>query len=124
MKIRNVNLDPWELISIDITIEHHTITKMVSLIICNESEYFYLYDEFEKIKDVSIMPAYIKDDWVNYNKKDLNIAVLNKHIQTSEKSLREQIEATPFKDDKEREMEETVQTLKALRRDLIIKGVI
>ena len=117
MMERRINLSPWEEISITTEIEHHTLIQNATIIIENNGGYFYIKDDIEKIKDVSNMPTYIKEDWVNYNKKDLSISVLNSHISELQyKSL------GTFNVNKE--PEETIPLLKSLRRDLIIKGII
>ena len=122
---RNINLSPWEEVSIITNFEHHTIIEKASIIIINTNDdYFYVHDDIEKIRDVSLMPPYIKEDWINYNKKDLDMITLNFHIKEYEDKLRKSIDNNPVKSDKEKELEETIQVLKSLRRELIIKGII
>lgn len=121
---RKINLDPWSKISITTETEHHTLLEIATIVIENGGDYYFIKDDVEKIKDVSLMPIYIKEDWINYNKKELNIITLNLHIKEFEQRLKNSIESSPIKDDREREIEETLNTLKLLRRDLIIKGII
>lgn len=46
-----------------------------------DGEYYYLLDSSDKIKDVSKMPNYIKEDYYNYNTKILTIDFFNKIIK-------------------------------------------
>jgi hypothetical protein len=123
---RNINLFPWENVSITTNYEHHTLIEKASIIINNGDDYFYLHDDIEKIKDVSLMPPYIKEDWIKYNKKELDMITMNIHIKQYEDRLKSIIESKtlPFNLDNEKDLEETIQLLKSLRRELIIKGII
>jgi len=123
---RGIVLSPWKLVSITTNYEHHTLIEKASIIINNGDDYFYLHDDIEKIKDVSSMPYYIKGDWVKYNKKELDMITLNIHIKQYEDRLKSIIESKtlPFNLDNEKDLEETIQLLKSLRRELIIKGII
>ena len=123
---RNINLFPWENVSITTNYEHHTLIEKASIIINNGDDYFYIHDDIEKIKDVSLMPPYIKEDWIKYNKKELDMITMNIHIKQYEDRLKSIIESKtlPFNLDNEKDLEETIQLLKSLRRELIIKGII
>ena len=123
---RNINLFPWENVSITTNYEHHTLIEKASIIINNGDDYFYIHDDIEKIKDVSLMPPYIKEDWIKYNKKELDMITMNIHIKQYEDRLKSIIESKtlPFNFDNEKDLEETIQLLKSLRRELIIKGII
>ena len=81
--------------------------------------------DIEKVKDVSQMPEYIKEDWINYNKKPLNIPVLNQMIKSYENQLKSGLER-PFSlsEPSDDELEDLISLLKSLRRDLIINKVI
>ena len=46
---RNINLFPWENVSITTNYEHHTLIEKASIIINNGDDYFYLHDDIEKI---------------------------------------------------------------------------
>ena len=124
MDNRKINLFPWEKISITSEIEHHTLIDVATIIIFKDDEYYFIQDDIEKVRDVSIMPQYIKEDWINYNRKELNMFVINKHIKEYESKLKKSVEFNSVKTDKERELEEKLNLLKSLRRDLIIKGII
>ena len=124
MDNRKINLFPWEKISITSEVEHHTLIDVATIIIFKDDEYYFIQDDIEKVRDVSIMPQYIKEDWIKYNRKELNMFVINKHIREYESRLKKSIEFNSVKTDKERELEEKLQLLKSLRRDLIIKGII
>jgi len=123
---RGIVLSPWKLVSIATNYEHHTLIEKASIIINNGDDYFYLHDDIEKVKDVSSMPHYIKEDWVKYNKKELDMITLNIHIKQYEDRLKSITESKtlPFNLDNEKDLEETIQLLKSLRRELIIKGII
>lgn len=124
MDNRKINLFPWEKISITSEVEHHTLIDVATIIIFKDDEYYFIQDDIEKVRDVSIMPQYIKEDWIKYNRKELNMFVINKHIREYESRLKKSIEFNSVKTDKERDLEEKIQLLKSLRRDLIIKGII
>lgn len=124
MDNRKINLFPWEKISITSEVEHHTLIDVATIIIFKDDEYYFIQDDIEKVRDVSIMPQYIKEDWIKYNRKELNMFVINKHIKEYESRLKKSIEFNSVKTNKERELEEKLQLLKSLRRDLIIKGII
>ena len=117
MNQRSINLSPWKEISISTEVQHHTLIDMATIIINNDEDYFVIEDDVEKIMDVSSMPHYIKEDWINYNKKELNQKVLDKHIAF-------------WKDKSEmlyppnKEIEEIISTLKSIKRHLIIKKII
>lgn len=111
-----MNLKPWKSVS-----HYHRFTldlqKITSIIIENDKgDYFFIEEESDKLEDISKMPYYIKEDWINYNKKDLNLKIINKHIQDSEIKL--------DKDILKPEDIEEINFLKSIRRDLIIKGII
>lgn len=124
MDNRKINLFPWEKISITSEVEHHTLIDVATIIISKDNEYYFVQDDIEKVRDVSIMPQYIKEDWIKYNRKELNMFVINKHIKEYESRLKRSIEFNSVKTDKEKELDEKLQLLKSLRRDLIIKGII
>jgi hypothetical protein len=118
---RNINLSPWKVVSIITNYEHHTLIEKASIIINNGDDYFYIHDDIEKIKDVSLMPSYIKEDWIKYNRKELDIITMNIHIKRYEDKLISNISSWL---ESESDLEETIQLLKSLRRELIIKGII
>ncbi len=114
---RIVNLTPFSILSQVNEIEHHTLLEITTIVIENSGNFFYIKDEVEKILDVSNMPQYIKEDWINYNKKELNIALLNHQIKNLENILE-------YKRPYDEKDEEALILLKSLRRDLIINGLI
>jgi archaellum biogenesis protein FlaJ (TadC family) len=87
--------------------------EMLTIIISNEVNYFYLYDESEKINDVIKMPSYISSDWINYNKKELNIKILDELIK--------KFSSIHFGLDNSKLM---VSELKSIKRDFIINKLI
>lgn len=117
MNQRSINLSPWKEISISTEVQHHTLIDIATIIISNGEDYFIIEDDIEKVMDVSSMPHYIKEDWINYNKKELNQKVLDKHIAFW-KDKSEML----YSPDKE--IEEIISTLKSIKRHLIIKKII
>lgn len=114
---RVINLSPWDKISISTEIQHHTLIDMATIIISNDEDYYVIEDDVEKIMDVSSMPHYIKEDWINYNKKELTHSVLDKHIKVyTDKS---ELQWPP-----DEKIEKTISTLKSIKRHLIIKKII
>jgi hypothetical protein len=122
---RDINLKPWNEVCLITKYEHHTLINNATVLIENSGDYFYIHDDIEKVKDVSQMPEYIKEDWINYNKKPLNIPVLNQMIKSYENQLNSDLER-PFSltEPSDDELEDLVNVLKSLRRDLIINKVI
>ena len=117
MNQRLINLAPWKEISISTQIQHHTLIDIATIIIGNDEYYFIIEDDIEKIMDVSSMPHYIKEDWINYNKKELNQKIIDKHISVyTDKS---EMQYPP-----DREIEEVISTLKSIKRHLLIKKII
>lgn len=122
---RDINLKPWNEVCLITKYEHHTLINNATVLIENGGDYFYIHDDIEKVKDVSQMPEYIKEDWINYNKKPLNIPVLNQMIKSYENQLNSGLER-PFSlsEPSDDELEDLINLLKSLRRDLIINKVI
>ena len=122
---REINLKPWNEVCLITKYEHHTLINNATVLIENSGDYFYIHDDIEKVKDVSQMPEYIKEDWINYNKKPLNIPVLNQMIKSYENQLNSGLER-PFSlsEPSDEELENLINLLKSLRRDLIINKVI
>jgi hypothetical protein len=122
---RDINLKPWNEVCLITKYEHHTLINNATVLIENSGDYFYIHDDIEKVKDVSQMPEYIKEDWINYNKKPLNIPILNQMIKSYENQLNSGLER-PFSltEPSDDELEDLINVLKSLRRDLIINKVI
>jgi hypothetical protein len=117
MNQRLINLSPWKEISISTEVQHHTLIDVATIIIGDDEDYYTIEEDVEKIMDVSSMPHYIKEDWINYNKKELNQKVLDKHISVyTDKS---EMQYPPDK-----EIEEIISTLKSIKRHLLIKKII
>ena len=117
MNQRSINLSPWKEISISTETQHHTLIEMSTIIIGNDDDYYVVEDDIEKIMDVSSMPPYIKEDWINYNKKELNQKVLDKHIKIYTDKF--DIKYPP-----DEEIEKVISTLKSIKRHLLIKKII
>jgi hypothetical protein len=124
MNQRSINLSPWKEISISTETKHHTLIDIATIIIYNEDDYYVVEDDIEKVMDVSSMPRYIKEDWINYNKKELNQKVLDKHIKvyTDKSEMNRFWWAIQYPPDKE--IEEIISTLKSIKRHLLIKKII
>ncbi len=107
--------------------DHFSLNKMVNLIFQVEEDYYFIEEEFEKVIDVTQMPIYIKSDWFKYNKKELTLSIINKHI----KYLKESIENLYSKStniqqniEVEKEITEVLEKVISIRREFIIKGII
>ncbi len=123
---REINLKPWNQVCLITKYEHHTLINNATVLIENSGDYFYIHDDIEKVIDVSQMPEYIKGDWINYNKKPLNIPVLNQMIKDYEKG-RQNLRFPAmyeYNEPTDDELEDLINLLKSLRRDLIINKVI
>lgn len=107
---REINLNPWNHITTTSSWNKQDIKNILTILIEKDGEYYFLVDWDEKIFDVSQMPKYIKEDWINYNKKSLSLQLLNQQI----KQLTNDFD----------QFEEELNLLKSLRRELIIKGVL
>ena len=116
-----LKIQPWNLISITTEIEHHTLMEIATIVIEDDSGFFYLKEDFDKIKDVLVMPEYIKIEWINYNKKTLDLITINKHI----KYYTNKVEKSVYRsnDDLNKDLS-ILENLKSIRRDFIIKGII
>lgn len=114
---RVINLSPWNKISISTEVQHHTLIDMATIIISNDDDYFFIEDDIEKVMDVSSMPHYIKEDWINYNKKELTQFILDKHIKVYIDKYESQYPPNET-------TEKTLSTLKSIKRHLIIKKIV
>jgi hypothetical protein len=117
---REVNLDPYPIISRISHYDYHTLENYTSVIFDCDGHIFFIIDEVQKLEDVSQMPDYIKSDWIKYNKKSISISEINKHIHF----YNTEIEKNTWGIDGENEMGEYLENLISIRRDLIIKGII
>lgn len=109
---RKINLSPFIEVSYLINYDHHSLNRVASVLFQNsDSNYFFIEDELEKIYDVCQMPDYIKLDWINYNKKEIKISIINKHIKYYSKMETDDVD-------------EILMNLKEIRRELIINGII
>jgi len=77
----NSNFGDFKIISTLSDYSNHWILGLTSVILEKDQVYYYIQEEKEKISDVSNMPLYIKEDWINYNKHDLTLDIINKHIK-------------------------------------------
>lgn len=114
---RYINLSPFKEVSIVKTWNIHTLRHMATVIVEKDDFFWYLDDEIEKLYDVSAMPVYIKEDWVNYNKRELTMEVVDAHIKDYVRLMESQ---WPSPDS----WENTLATLKSIKRNLIIGKII
>ena len=122
---RKINLE--NIISSIEFYDYASLNKMVNLIIESNNTYYFIEDELEKVIDVTQMPSYIQLDWFKYNKKDLNLSMVNKHI----KYLKESIEDLYTKNmsiqkniEIEQQIQQVLEKVFLIRRDLIINGIL
>ena len=114
---RHINFNPFKEVSIVKTWNIHTLRHMATVIVERDDVLWYIEDEIEKLYDVSAMPVYIKEDWVNYNKKELTMEVVDAHIKDYVRLMESQ---WPSPDS----WENTLATLKSIKRNLIIGKII
>ena len=76
-----LNIGDFNVISTLNIKDYNYILGKLSLILEKDNLYFFVEDEKEKIEDIIKMPVYIKTDWINYNKKDLILNIINEHIK-------------------------------------------
>lgn len=105
-------------ISIIIFYDISSLDKMANLILQKNDDYFFIQEEYEKLVDITQMPDYIKNDWIKYNKKDLNLLTINKHIEYLKKS--DTLQSIEQFEKNERLLESLI----SIRRDFIIKGIL
>lgn len=84
--------------------DYRNVSGTINILFEKDSRFFYIEEDFEKVEDINKMPTYIKDDWYNYNKKELTLEVINSHILFS----------------KDLEDDDLFKALVAIRRDFII----
>jgi hypothetical protein len=102
---REVNLNTYKVVTTT-TIDNDKYLILIE----NDSQFFYINDEIEKIFDISQMPYYIKNDWIETNKINPTVKFVNYQISklNNEYGL----------------FEEELNLLKIIRRNLIINGII
>lgn len=132
---RKINLDVINIdyISISSLIDLESLVEVTTIIFDSCGDLYYIVDDIEKIKDVSSMPSYIKEDWVNENKRPIDISVLNNQINKFSREV--EYEKREVEYEKSRLLESnyhdslkekmlTLDNLISIRRDVIISGVI
>lgn len=125
---RKINLDVINIdyISISSLIDLESLVEVTTIIFDSCGDLYYIVDDIEKIKDVSSMPSYIKEDWVNENKRPVDISVLNNQINKFSIEVEDEksrlLESNYHDSLKEKML--TLDNLISIRRDLIISGVI
>jgi hypothetical protein len=117
MSKRTLDITPYKGISITKRTIHHTLIEEITIICEYDGDYWVIQDDMEKVLDVCGMPAYIKDDWYKYNRKELSDKILTQHIKEYEEKLN--WEWPPRE-----EVKESLDTLKAIKRDKIIGKII
>ncbi len=114
---RVINLLPYKSISITEKFVHHTLIQEVTIIIEDSDDYYFIQDDVEKVKDVSQMPNYIKEDWIKYNRKPLTNEVLDLHIQHYK-----DLSDSQYPPDKE--IDDILSLLKSIKRHQIIGKIV
>lgn len=107
---REIKVSPWNHITTTSKINNYSLDNYLTILIEKDGDYFFLVEEEQKIFDISQMPNYIKEDWINYNKKSLSLQLLNEQI----KKLSNDFD----------QFEDELSLLKSLRRNIIINGII
>jgi len=114
---RKINIE--NIVSMISFTDYDTMKNIVNIILQIEDNFFFIEDEYDKVVDVSQMPDYIKTDWFIYNKKELNLSSINKHVMILTKSL-ENLKSIQ----EEEKIEQNLEKLKSIRREFIIKGIL
>lgn len=96
-----------------------TEESVIEFIFTEDDKFFLLKSDYDLFEDVSKMPEYIQSDWINANKKDLNLMSLNKHIKNSKSVLDEYI----IEGDR-KSIQKVIDRLISIRRDFILKGIL
>lgn len=117
--MEEINFPNCEVIAHGSEIEHHSMKYISTIFIKTEDAYFYLQDETDKIYDVSKMPKYISEDWVNYNKKEVTNFILEKWIATFENMHKWKFALGGLV-----ETDFYASELKSIKRDLTLKKIL
>lgn len=110
------NFSTWRIVCNFIKMDYLSMREMSTMIIEKNGNFFYLYDESDKINDVIKMPSYIKEDWVIYNKKDINLSVVDTLVKEYSNFGK-----TYQHDDR---VEDLLSELKTIRRDVLLKKIL
>lgn len=91
-----------------------------------DGEYYYILDSSDKIKDVSKMPNYIKEDYYNYNSKILTIKFFNKIIEKCriKYTLKSQYLGNKLETEIRQFTEEELDKIINIRRELNLKEIL
>jgi hypothetical protein len=83
----------------------------------------YLYEEYEKLNDVSKMPQYIIEDFLNHNLKYLSLEIFNEHTSVIfrenspyDSKFHIRLERIPSNDE--------IRIIDQIRRDLKLKEIL
>lgn len=120
---RKINLDVINIdyISISSLIDLESLVEVTTIIFDSCGDLYYIVDDIEKIKDVSSMPSYIKEDWVNENKRPIDISILNNQINKFSVEVEDEksrlLESNYHDSLKEKML--TLDNLISIRRDVI-----
>ncbi len=117
MNKRTLDITPYKGISITRKTLHHSLVEEVTIISQFDGNYWVFRDDIEKILDVCGMPPYIKEDWYKYNRKELTDDILKQHIKEYEEKVNWQWPPNE-------EVQESLETLKSIKRDMVLKKLI
>lgn len=109
---------------LEISISDYSELLIKKFVVFNkDGNLMYLYEESEKLDDVSKMPEYIREDFLNHNLKYLTLEVFNEFTSVifSEKSPYDskfltKLEKIPSNDE--------IRIIDGIRRDLKIKEIL
>jgi hypothetical protein len=93
---------PYNFISLNLN-SRYILYGLMNIIIELDDIFFYIEDKSEVINDISKMPIYIRLDWLKYNRNELDLKTVNKHIEYHKNN------------------EDDISELIMIRRDIIIK---
>jgi hypothetical protein len=107
---RKIETSPWKHITTTTNLDMTSIQNIFTILIEKDGEYSFLVDSDEKIFDISIMPLYIREDWIRYNKKPLNLELINNQIKQLSNNLNL--------------FEQEIMLLNALKREMLINQIL
>lgn len=91
-----------------------------------DGEYYYLHDISDKIRDVEMMPKYIRDDYYNYNTKVLTIEYFNRIIEKyrTKYTLKSHFLGNKLETETRQLTEDELDKIITIRRELNLKEIL
>jgi len=93
------------------------------VVFSKDGNLMYLYEESEKLDDVSKMPQYIIEDFLNHNLKDLILVIFEEHTSFILKDRSPYDSKFPMRLEKIPSNDE-IRIIDQIRRDLILKEIL